>query len=68
MVAAVVGGATVVPGGDAAVCFLLPRAEAQASVSLGAGSFFFKGVAAGKEDGGRLPAVADQWSCYGGRR
>jgi len=34
----------------------------------GAGSFFFKGVAAGKEDGGRLPAVADQWSCYGGRR
>jgi hypothetical protein len=34
MVAAVVGGATVVPGGDAAVCFLLPRAEAQASVSL----------------------------------
>jgi hypothetical protein len=34
----------------------------------GAGSFFFKGVAAGKEDGGRLPAVADQWSCCGGRR
>jgi hypothetical protein len=34
MVAAVVGGATVVPGGDAAVCILLPRAEAQASVSL----------------------------------
>jgi len=34
MVAAVVGGATVVPDGDAAVCFLPPRAEAQASVSL----------------------------------
>jgi hypothetical protein len=34
MVAAVVGGAMVVPAGDAAVCFLLPRAEAQASVSL----------------------------------
>jgi hypothetical protein len=31
-------------------------------------SFFFKGVAAGKESGGRLPAVADQWSCCGGRR
>ena len=31
-------------------------------------SFFFKGVAAGKEDGGSLPAVADQWSCCGGRR
>jgi len=34
MVAAFMGGATVVPGGDAAICFLLPHAEAQASVSL----------------------------------
>jgi hypothetical protein len=34
----------------------------------GAGSFFFKGVAAGKDDGERLLAVADQWSCCGGCR